>query len=620
MKERLEATIELQGSGTDLVPETILGYNLEVTEKNVRGMLSNRLENAKFVGPEDANGYAPPWRASVDFYQAQRDAIDPGISLAGAGSSQLLHSYSEVYAESFINQAMLQTEREVRAGEELEIVIWAKTRHKTTTMELAIRPAALPTEAYDSARIEVATPYWSRYSVVLKVPVDDPHAVFYCGLVERGLVWIDQILLRRAGEGHVSEEVIERLERLRVPVLRFPGGCLPSNYRWRHGTGPVEHRPALFDTANIRNQNYDFGTDEYLELCFAQGIRPHITVNIGTGTPDEAGEWANYIAEFYREKGVEPPVAYFQIGNEEWGIHEHSNLTSQMYVEVLRAYAPKIRAGHPSARLIAVAEKTGATLTEMATPWREVVLPVAKELEIEVLVVHNYCFGRFEDEGEQLAHAIESVETSAEELAELVADCREAGLTSSIGVTEWNYWTEAAHWDGPKAYERSGATMYEPYTASHAVYAAGMVHTYARLVPDFELAEFYHLINGMGVLTRRGIEVKDSPIAAFFELYRPALPGRRIDLALGGAEGGKSKTIDMLALESEEGRWLFVVNRSMDAVLSTRVNGVDGDPAEIVALGGGRPRDPIAAAEAPAWEDGGLEIPPLTIVRLRWGS
>ncbi|MGN6189941.1 MAG: hypothetical protein ACTHOE_13695 [Conexibacter sp.] len=611
-----EATVELGAVHDDVVPATILGHNLEATEKNVAGMLTNRLANPKLVGPADANGLAPPWRASLDFFQGARAELDPGVSLAGNGSSQLLLSYGSVGA---IAQSMMQTHRPIRAGERLEVVLWAKARHRPARLELALRPVELPRGPYAREAVVVDSPHWKRYAVMLDVPADDENAVFACAIVGEGLVWIDQLQLRPVDEGHVSRAMLDRIATLDVPVLRFPGGCLASNYRWRNGTGPVELRPATLDTANHRALNYDFGTDEYLELCHAQGIRPHLTVNIGTGTPEEAAAWAAYVADWHRARDVEPPVAYFQVGNEDNAVHEHSHMTPAMYADVLRAYVPALRAAYPAARIVAMAEQHGMTLTRDDAPWREPVLAVARELAIDVLVVHIYCWSAAADEQGELAQAVAGAREARAELERFVADCRAAGVDCRIGVTEWNFWTSASHWDGPTAYERSGASMQEPYRATHGLYAAGMLHAFAALAPDLELANFYQLVNGMGVFEHRGIDVHDGPMADLFRLYRPAFPARRCELRCEGpaVPDGTDAALDALALAQDDATWLFLVNRRADAPAAVAVRGVDGAP-EVAALAAERPHAPLAPAAAPAWEDGRLVLPPLSIARLRW--
>jgi alpha-N-arabinofuranosidase len=37
-----------------------------------------------------------------------------------------------------------------------------------------------------------------------------------------------------------------------------------------------------------------FGTDEFVKLCRRMGWMPMLTVNLGTGTPEEARNWVEY--------------------------------------------------------------------------------------------------------------------------------------------------------------------------------------------------------------------------------------------------------------------------------------------------------------------------------------
>ena len=40
-------------------------------------------------------------------------------------------------------------------------------------------------------------------------------------------------------------DVIEALRRIRIPVLRWPGGCFADEYHWEDGIGPKESRPCM---------------------------------------------------------------------------------------------------------------------------------------------------------------------------------------------------------------------------------------------------------------------------------------------------------------------------------------------------------------------------------------
>ena len=42
------------------------------------------------------------------------------------------------------------------------------------------------------------------------------------------------------------KDVIEALQELRVPVVRYPGGNFVATYHWIDGVGPKENRPARY--------------------------------------------------------------------------------------------------------------------------------------------------------------------------------------------------------------------------------------------------------------------------------------------------------------------------------------------------------------------------------------
>ena len=41
---------------------------------------------------------------------------------------------------------------------------------------------------------------------------------------------------------HIRMDVVEALKKIRVPVLRWPGGCYADQYHWRDAIGPKEQR------------------------------------------------------------------------------------------------------------------------------------------------------------------------------------------------------------------------------------------------------------------------------------------------------------------------------------------------------------------------------------------
>ena len=128
----------------------------------------------------------------------------------------------------------------------------------------------------------------------------------------------------------IRNDVVQALRDLKVPVLRWPGGCFADEYHWKDGIGPREKRPRMINThwGGVVEDN-SFGTHEFLDLCEQVGCEPYITGNLGSGSPQEMMEWVEYMtsdadspmANLRRQNGRKDPwkVKYFAVGNESWG-------------------------------------------------------------------------------------------------------------------------------------------------------------------------------------------------------------------------------------------------------------------------------------------------------------
>jgi alpha-N-arabinofuranosidase len=69
-------------------------------------------------------------------------------------------------------------------------------------------------------------------------------------------------------------DVIDALKKLKVPVLRWPGGCFADTYHWKDGIGPKDKRPSMLNVwwGNVKEDN-SFGTNEFLNMCELLGCR-----------------------------------------------------------------------------------------------------------------------------------------------------------------------------------------------------------------------------------------------------------------------------------------------------------------------------------------------------------
>lgn len=150
----------------------------------------------------------------------------------------------------------------------------------------------------------------------------------------------------------MRNDVVEALKEMKVPVLRWPGGCFADEYHWKDGVGPKENRKKMINThwGGVVEDN-SFGTHEFFELCEQLGCKTYINGNVGSGTVQEMSEWIEYMtfegvspmADLRKKNGHEKPwkVDYFGVGNENWGCG--GNMTPSYYANLYRRYQTYVR-------------------------------------------------------------------------------------------------------------------------------------------------------------------------------------------------------------------------------------------------------------------------------------
>ena len=96
--------------------------------------------------------------------------------------------------------------------------------------------------------------------------------------------------------GAIRTDIVEALKKIKVPSLRWPGGCFADQYHWRDGIGPKAERKKTVNTWwGMVTEDNSFGTHEFLDLCEQIGCEPYIAGNVGTGTPEEMKSWIEYL-------------------------------------------------------------------------------------------------------------------------------------------------------------------------------------------------------------------------------------------------------------------------------------------------------------------------------------
>ena len=150
----------------------------------------------------------------------------------------------------------------------------------------------------------------------------------------------------------IRTDVVEAMKAIRVPNIRWPGGCFADDYHWMDGIGNKSERPPMINVhwgGGIENNH--FGTHEFMDLCEQIGCEPYICGNVGSGTVTEMRNWVEYLTDdgaspmavLRRKNGREDAwdLPFFGIGNENWGCG--GNMTAEYYANEFRRYATYVR-------------------------------------------------------------------------------------------------------------------------------------------------------------------------------------------------------------------------------------------------------------------------------------
>jgi alpha-N-arabinofuranosidase len=171
------------------------------------------------------------------------------------------------------------------------------------------------------------------------------------------------------------KDVVAALKELKVPLVRWPGGCFADEYHWRDGIGPRNKRPTKINTNwGGVPENNAVGTHEFFDLVEQLGAEAYVNGNLGTGSAQEMSEWLEYmtgegkstLTDLRRKNGRDKPfrVHYFAVGNEAWGCG--GNMRPEFYADQYRQVATFLKAPQHNRPVMIASGGNG-----MQTEWTE---------------------------------------------------------------------------------------------------------------------------------------------------------------------------------------------------------------------------------------------------------
>ena len=194
----------------------------------------------------------------------------------------------------------------------------------------------------------------------------------------------------------VRNDIIIALKKLKVPNLRWPGGCFADTYHWKDGVGPKANRPAIVNRwwGGVTEDN-SFGTHDFLNMCELIGADPYLAGNVGSGTVQELSDWVQYVngkantspmttwrVKNGREKAWN--VNIWGVGNEAWGCG--GNMKAEYYANIYRQYATYMADFENDAKKFRVA--SGANGSDYN--WTEVLMRDIPHNMMEGVALHHY--------------------------------------------------------------------------------------------------------------------------------------------------------------------------------------------------------------------------------------
>ncbi|MDR2423599.1 MAG: hypothetical protein LBD59_02605 [Prevotellaceae bacterium] len=325
------------------------------------------------------------------------------------------------------------------------------------------------------------------------------HRQIYGGIFEPGSPLADADGFRK--------DVVEALRELKIPIVRWPGGCFVSSYHWLDGVG--HNRQPAFDKAWSVEDPNTFGTAEFVKWCRLIGAEPFICTNAGTGTQEEMSDWVEYcnlnigkFAQMRKSHGYDKPfnVKYWSIGNENYGHWEIGAKTVAEWGPLVRESAKMMRAVDADIKLFAAAlsdEKWTLPLLQTAGEW------------LNYVSIHGYWNPLYaEDKPFPYMRCMMLTDAPDKSIQQTVAVLEKAGLRGKVKIAydEWNLrgWHHPNSPGGGANHsripERDKNDINATYTMADAVFSACFLNTCIRNCKDVEIGGFSPIVNTRGAL------------------------------------------------------------------------------------------------------------------------
>ena len=388
----------------------------------------------------------------------------------------------------------------------------------------------------------------------------------------------------------IRNDVVEALRALKVPNVRWPGGCYADEYHWRDGVGKR--------VANVNSvwggvlEPNDFGTDEYMDFLHQIGSDAYLATNIGTGTPKEAADWLEYmtaaqpttLAKERAANGHAEPykVALMGIGNESWACG--GGMTVDYYLSQLKIYSHFVRNLNPAQQdkqqMLKIAVGPGFPTTE----WTEKVMDAWKHhdwvWDINGLSVHWYTMAGWPPSSPSMNFSLDDYAKSLKSTLfmdeflhkqETVMDKYDPEKKVALVVDEWGAWHAPLAGTNTQFLEQQNSLR-------DAILAALNVNIFARHADRVRAANIAQMVNVLQAMVLTDKEkMALTPTYYVFKMYVPFQDATFVPVSFdAGTYTHGAVTlprIDAIAAKDKNGKlWIAITNLDAEQAVEIQAN------------------------------------------------
>jgi alpha-L-arabinofuranosidase len=380
----------------------------------------------------------------------------------------------------------------------------------------------------------------------------------------------------------IRNDVVAALKALKVPNVRWPGGCFADEYHWRKGIGPQRATSLNPNWGGVVEPN-SFGTYEYFDFLDQIGAEAYVSVNVGSGTPQEAAEWLEYLTTAQpttlakeRAANVHPApyeVAFLGIGNESWDCG--GNMTPEYYLSQLKIYSRFVRNFNPEQQdkhqMLKIAVGPGGGESRW-TDWTEAVMKAYQShswsWDINGLSMHSYTVGKWPPSyasvgfGETEYAQILKLTLDMDDLISkhsAIMDKYDPQKKVALVVDEWGGWYAPLPGSNP-------GFLVQQNSLRDAVLAGLNLNIFARHADRVRMANIAQMINVLQamILTDKEKMVL-TPTYYVYQMYVPFQDATFVPVTLDAGKYTHAEItlprVDAIAAKDKAGKlWLAITN------------------------------------------------------------